>query len=84
MDKDVIDAINQLSGQVYEIENRLEFLFKKLNLVYVEEKKDIDPRLADALKKGNMMEAIAIYRSLNNCDLATAKIEVGGLLKKYH
>jgi len=84
MEKEIVDAINQLSSQVFEIENRLEFLYKKLNMVYVEETQDIDPQLLEALKKGNMIEAITVYRRLNNCDLATARTAVGGLLKKYH
>ena len=81
-DRQIMDAINQLSGQMFEIQNRLDFLYKKLNIEYVEEKIDIDPRLLDAIKKGNMMEAYTLYRSIHNCDLAAAKIGVGALMKR--
>ena len=81
-DRQIMDAINQLSGQMFEIQNRLDFLYKKLNVEYVEEKTDIDPRLLDAIKKGNMMEAYTLYRAIYNCDLAASKIGVGALLKR--
>ena len=81
-DRQIMDAINQLSGQMFEIQNRLDFLYKKLNIVYIEEKTDIDPRLLEAMKKGNLLEAYTLYRSIYNCDLAAAKAGVSGLMKR--
>jgi ribosomal protein L7/L12 len=43
-----------------------------------------DPRLQDAIQKGNKIEAIKVYRELTNCDLLEAKNAVEGMWDSYH
>ena len=83
MDRELMDEIQKLRGQIFELGNRLEFLYKKLNIEYVEEKTGVDPRLIEAIKKGNTLEAIKVYREITNASFQDAKIAVEGLWAKY-
>lgn len=82
-DREIMDVINQMRGQMFEMQNRLDFLYQKLNIEYVEAPDGTDPRLVAALKKGKVMDAIAVYRSIYNCSLADAKSAVEGMWAKY-
>jgi ribosomal protein L7/L12 len=83
MDRELMDEIQKLRGQVFELSNRLEFLYKKLNIEYVEENTGADPRLIVAIKKGNMIDAIKVYRELTNASFQDAKTAVEGMWGKY-
>jgi len=63
----------ELRARVLELEGRLEFLYKHLNVVYVKELSEADQKVADVLKKGNILEAIKVYREIHKVDPASAK-----------
>ena len=53
-----------LNGSVSRLEARLEFIFKHLGVTFVEAlHPGDDPRVIQALKTNNMLEAIKLYRS---------------------
>lgn len=62
-----------LRGRVAELERRLEFLYQKLGIEYIDNPGMTDSRIIDLIKKGNKLEAIKTYRELNNSGLAEAK-----------
>jgi hypothetical protein len=69
------DLIN-LRVRVAELEVKLDFLYRKLGIEYVNNPGMADSRIIDLLKKGNKLEAIKVYRDLTNADLVDAKREV--------
>jgi ribosomal protein L7/L12 len=62
-----------LKARVAELEERLEFLYKRLGVQYTNQPPMADPQILDAIRRGNKIEAIKIYRELTNADLAEAK-----------
>ena len=42
-----------LKAKVVELEEKIEFLYKKFNISYLEETSEINPRIIEQLKKGN-------------------------------
>ena len=62
-----------LRARVAELEDRLQYLYKRLNIEYVSNPSAVDPRIVEYLKKGNKIEAIKIYREIHNVGLAEAK-----------
>jgi ribosomal protein L7/L12 len=68
-----------LRARVAELEDRLEYLYKRLNIEYVANSSALDPRIVEYLKKGNKIEAIKIYREIHNVGLAEAKEAVEGI-----
>ena len=74
-----------LQSRLRELEDRLEYLYKRLNISYTGPSSDPvrSPEIRDALQRGNKIEAIKIYRELTGAGLAEAKraidqIESGG------
>jgi hypothetical protein len=59
--------------RVAELEDRLQYLYKRLNIEYIANPSTIDPRLVDYLKKGNNIEAIKLYRESHDVGLAEVK-----------
>ncbi|MBC7876453.1 MAG: ribosomal protein L7/L12 [Anaerolineales bacterium] len=78
MSNEEIDII-ALRARVAELEDRLEYLYKRLNIEYVANPSAVDPRIIEYLKKGNKIEAIKIYREIHNVGLAEAKNVVDGI-----
>ena len=68
-----------LRTRVAELENRMQYLYKRLNIEYVAEPSLVDPRIIEYLKKGNKIEAIKVYREIHNVGLAEAKNAVEGI-----
>lgn len=64
-----------LQSRVNELEDKLQFLYRRLNINYLGPNDDpaLDPRVQDALRRGNKIEAIKIYRELTGVGLAEAK-----------
>ncbi|HET6598215.1 MAG TPA: ribosomal protein L7/L12 [Anaerolineales bacterium] len=64
-----------LKSRINELEDRLNFLYQHLGLEYHEPNADPirSPQLQDALRRGNKIEAIKIYRELTGMGLAEAK-----------
>ena len=69
------DLIN-LRVRVAELEVKLDFLYRKFGIEYVNNPGMENSRIIELLKKGNKLEAIKAYRDLTNADLADAKREV--------
>ena len=68
------DEILRLRQQVVLLEAQVKFLYQHFGLTFVPETKPgDDPRVVEQLKKGNVIEAIKIYRALSNTGLAEAK-----------
>ena len=67
--------IQQLRSRVNELEDRLKFIYRRLNIEYADPNSDpaLSPQIQDALRSGNKIEAIKIYRELTGVGLAEAK-----------
>ncbi len=71
----VTDADYQrLRDRVYQLQAQVDFLYQHLGLTFVPaEPAPEDPRIVDALKKGNVLLAMKVYRELHDCDAQTAQ-----------
>ena len=67
--------VQQLRSRVNELEDRLKFIYRRLNIEDMDPNSDpvLSPQIQDALRKGNKIEAIKIYRELTGVGLAEAK-----------
>jgi hypothetical protein len=67
--------IQILRSRVNELEDRLKFLYRRLNIEYADPNSDpaLSPQIQDALRRGNKIEAIKLYRELTGVGLAEAK-----------
>jgi ribosomal protein L7/L12 len=67
--------IQLLKSRINELEDRLNFLYRRLNIEYADTHSDpgLTPQIQDALRRGNKIEAIKIYRELTGVGLAEAK-----------
>ena len=67
--------IQLLRSRVNELEDRLNFLYHRLNIEYadLDSNPALSPQIQDALRRGNKIEAIKIYRELTGVGLAEAK-----------
>jgi hypothetical protein len=45
-----------LRGRVAELEDRMQYLYKRLNIEYAIEPRLVDPRILEYLKKGNKIK----------------------------
>lgn len=62
-----------LRGRIAELERRLDFIYRRLGIEYVDNPGMADSHIISLLKKGSKLEAIKAYRELTNADLAEAK-----------
>lgn len=67
--------VQQLRSRINELEDRIKFLYRRLNLDYMDPNSSpvLSPQIQDALRRGNKIEAIKIYRELTGVGLAEAK-----------
>ncbi len=66
----------KLRDRVYQLQAQVDFLYQHLGISYTPdptEAQKVDPRLLEALKKDNLLQAMTVYRQIYNCDLPTAK-----------
>lgn len=69
--------IAQMKGRISRLEARLEFLYRHLDVTFVEDTRlSDDPKVIAALKANNMMEAIKLYRQATNANLEEARMGV--------
>lgn len=69
--------IAALRQRIYRLEAQVEFLYRHLGVTFVEQADPgDDPRIIDALKRNNVIEAIKYYRELTDTGLAEAKAAV--------
>jgi ribosomal protein L7/L12 len=64
-----------LKAHVSELEDRQKFLYRRLNLGYLDPSADptLAPQAQSALRNGNKIKPNKIYRELNGAGLAEAK-----------
>jgi ribosomal protein L7/L12 len=67
--------IQLLKSRINELEDKLQFLYRRLNIEYADPNSDpiLSPQIQEALRRGNKIEAIKIYRELTGVGLAEAK-----------
>jgi ribosomal protein L7/L12 len=67
--------IQLLKSRINELEDKLQFLYRRLNIDYMAPNSDptLAPQVQEALRRGNKIEAIKIYRELTGVGLAEAK-----------
>ena len=67
--------VQQLRSRINELEDRLKALYRHLNLEYADPGSDpaLNPKVQDALRRGNKIEAIKVYLELTGLGLAEAK-----------
>jgi ribosomal protein L7/L12 len=70
--------IQLLRSRINELEDRLKFIYRRLNIEYADPSSDpaLSPQIQDALRRGNKIEAIKIYRELTGVGLAEAKAAI--------
>ena len=71
----VESEILALKSRIDELETRLKFIYRRLNLEYADPNSDpvLSPQIQEALRRGNKIEAIKIYREMTGVGLAEAK-----------
>lgn len=62
-----------LRARVTELESKLDFIYRKLGIEYIDNPGMADSHILSLLKQGNKLEAIKAYRELTNSGLAEAK-----------
>ncbi len=71
------EEIAILQSRISRLEAEVDFLYKHLRLTFSEDTSpNDDPRIIDALRKNNIIEAIKYYREITNTGLADAKAAV--------
>lgn len=67
--------VQLLRSRINELEDRLKALYRHLNLEYSDPGADpaMSPQVREALRRGNKIEAIKIYREMTGVGLAEAK-----------
>ncbi|HET9915225.1 MAG TPA: ribosomal protein L7/L12 [Anaerolineales bacterium] len=70
-----------LKSRISELEDKLQFLYRRLNIDYADPNADpaLSPQIQEALRRGNKIEAIKIYRELTGVGLAEAKQVIDGI-----
>jgi ribosomal protein L7/L12 len=71
--------VQQLRSRINELEDRLKFLYRHLGMAYEADPAASPinhPQIQEALRRGNKIEAIKIYRELTGVGLAEAKTEI--------
>ena len=64
-----------LKSRINELEDRLKFIYRRLNIEYADPNSNpvLSPQIQEALRRGNKIEAIKIYREITGVGLAEAK-----------
>lgn len=73
------EEITRLRVRVAELEDRVEFLYRKLGIEYIENPGMANAKLEELLRKGSKIEAVKVYRELYNTGLAEAKSAIDDL-----
>ncbi len=59
--------VQMLRERIAHLEGQVAFLYRHLGVTFVPESKpDDDPRIVEAIKKGNLLEAIKVYRQIHS------------------
>jgi ribosomal protein L7/L12 len=64
----------KLNARVTQLERQVEFLLKQLSVKYIDQPVAVPyPEVAELKRKGQLLEAIKVYRSYTNASLLEAK-----------
>jgi len=77
------EDIVALSSRIRQLENQVKYLYDHLQIEYVESSESGDPKIIALVKAGNKIEAIRVYREMNNVGLAEAKQVIDEMEAKY-
>ena len=80
MDRHELERMNQLSTKVFHLEQQLQFLYRHLGIEY-QDPDNLDD-VGAAISRGNMIEAIKLYRDKTGASLGDAKVAVEDLARK--
>ncbi len=74
-----------LQSRIRELEDRMQAVYRRLNMDYTDPNADpaFSPQIQDALRRGDKIEAIKIYRQLTNAGLAEAKRAVESMEARF-
>jgi ribosomal protein L7/L12 len=73
----------QLRARVKELEDRLEYIYKHLQIEFIDNPDVANAKVLSLLKAGNKIEAIKVYREIYNVGLAEAKNAVEEMEKRH-
>ncbi len=71
--------VADLRSRIVRLEAQVEFLYKRLNIEYMEDSSFADAKVIETLKTRNLIEAIKVYREIHDVGLAEAKDAVEGI-----
>jgi ribosomal protein L7/L12 len=75
------EELIHLRTRVAELEERVDHLYRHLGIAVNGDTNQVDPRIVELARRGNLIEAIKIYRELYHVGLAEAKLAVEGLIR---
>ncbi len=73
------EELIHLRARVSELEERVDHLYRHLGIAMNGDTNQVDSRIVELVQRGNLIEAIKIYRELYHVGLAEAKLAVEGL-----
>lgn len=72
------EELIRLRERVSELEERVDHLYRRLGIAIDGDAAPVDPRIVELARRGNLIEAIKIYREQYHVGLAEAKLAVEG------
>ncbi len=79
----VEESVDQLRSRIARLEDRIEFLYKHLNIEFPADPDLVDAKIYELLQGGNKIEAIKKYREIYNVGLAEAKNAVEDIAARH-
>ena len=79
----VESEVVMLRGKVAELEAKLAFLYKQLNITYVPDADVLNAPVIELLRAGKLMDAIKRYRDIHQTSLSDTNAAVEALRAKY-
>ncbi|MFM7678438.1 MAG: hypothetical protein ACKO83_06270 [Roseiflexaceae bacterium] len=80
---DVQSDVFTLRAKVAELEAKVAFLYKQLNITYVPDADVLNEPVIALLREGKLMDAIKRYRDIHQTSLAETSAAVEALRAKY-
>lgn len=80
---DVQSDVFVLRAKVAELEAKLAFLYKQLNITYVPDVDALNAPVIELLRAGKLMDAIKRYRDIHQTSLTETNAAVEALKAKY-
>ncbi|RJP54007.1 MAG: hypothetical protein C4557_03740 [Anaerolineaceae bacterium] len=72
-----MQEIAALKQHIFKLEAQMDQLYRHLNLTFVERAEPgDDPRIIEALRKNNLLEAIKVYREISGVGMEAARAAI--------